>query len=139
METTKSIEGNKLIAEFMDWYQLDLPKNGDINWVHNSISAKLTDKILLPRRLDDMKFNSSWDWLMPVVEKISRMKIGDGIETVEYAYPRTFGMVNKGTGGIMVRLTGFTLHEAETLIEATYLAVVEFLTWLKENPKAGEV
>jgi len=74
-------------------------------------------------------FRTSWNWLMPVLEKICRLKIGDGIETIDYPNLRTFGMINEETGGIMVRLNGFQVFEAETLIEATFLAVVDFLDW----------
>ena len=74
-------------------------------------------------------FRTSWNWLMPVLEKICRLKIGDGIETIDYANLRTFGMINEETGGIMVRLNGFQVFEAETLIEATFLAIVDFLDW----------
>jgi hypothetical protein len=75
------------------------------------------------------QYDSSWDWLMPVLEKIFRLKIGDGIKYVEYSYARTFGMLSREDGQIMVRLDGSQLQKADTLIEATYLAVINFITW----------
>jgi len=75
----------------------------------------------------DLKYHKKWDWLMPVLEKICRLKIGDGKIFVEYAYPRTFGMLDKESGGIMVRLEGFQLVLANTLLKATYLAVINFI------------
>lgn len=84
--------------------------------------------------IDRMQFHLSWDWLMPVVDKIMRTKIGDGLETFDYPNFRTFGMINEETGGIMVGLNGFQVFEAETLIEATFLAVVDFLEyWSKAD------
>ena len=74
-------------------------------------------------------YHQSWDWLMPVVDKIMRTKIGNGVEYVEYPYLRTFGMLNEETKNPMVRFNGFQVFEAETLIEATFLAVVDFLEW----------
>lgn len=79
--------------------------------------------------LEKAKYSSSWDWLMPVVEKICRMRIGDGKEQTDYAYPRTFGMLNEETGEIMVRLNGSFLFQSDTLIRATYGAVVDFIQW----------
>lgn len=71
----------------------------------------------------------SWEKLMPVLEKICRLNIDNDNNIGFITYPRTFGMVNEDTGKIMVRLNGFSLHEADTLIEATYLAVVEYVKY----------
>lgn len=77
-------------------------------------------------------YHEKWQWLMPVVEKICRTRIGGG-GTEFYPYLRPFGMINEDTGGIMVRFTGFTVHEATTLIEATWFAVLEVIEWLEQN------
>ncbi len=52
---SKSIEaGNKLIAEFMGWVHHEDPNYDD-------------------HEMKSLKYNSSWDWLMPVVEKIDEV------------------------------------------------------------------
>ena len=80
---TEIIEGNKLIAGFMGWtkrgcdylyprefYYLYQPYNiyefegGQYNYEEDETG---------------LKFNSSWDWLMPVVEKIYNTGISGGI------------------------------------------------------------
>ena len=67
MSEQEIIEGNKLIAEFMgykfieDWHQY---------W-------RLSDKHLLLE--NELKYHSSWDWLMPVVEKIEYLYATDYI------------------------------------------------------------
>ena len=76
-----------------------------------------------PHRLE---YNTCWKWLMPVVEKIFRTRIGDGIDTVDFACARTFGMINED-GLTMVRFNGFQVHSEATLIEATYKAVIQFI------------
>lgn len=38
-------------------------------------------------------------------------------------------LINEETKNPMVRFNGFQVFEAETLIEATFLAVVDFLEW----------
>lgn len=107
---------NELIAEFMGWQ-----KDAQGFW---------------PRSRYKLVFDTNWNELMPVVEKISRHvyeehKSNNGYKDVvvkEYAYPRTFAML--GSNGFMVRINRMTLHEHENLITATYNAVVE---WIKTN------
>jgi hypothetical protein len=72
-----------------------------------------------------MPYNCHKQWyrLMPVVEKICSEKFEDG----ENVYLRTFGMINPENGYYMVRLNRHTLFEAETLIYATFLAVVDYI------------
>lgn len=62
METSKILEGNKLIAEFMHskgeeggyWWYAGNPTDNAVRIMYTEYSAK---------------YHSSWDWLMPVVEK----------------------------------------------------------------------
>ena len=133
MENKKIIEGNKLIAEFDGWVIDNSFPDKDRTYIKNGgIELDTT-----------FKYHTSWDWLMPVVEKICRMKIGDGIEYVEYHFLRTFGMLNnhkcssheteEPDGKIMVRLNGFSVFKSDSLIEATFLSVVEFIKWYNEN------
>ncbi len=119
------IEGNKLIAEFMGKTLYD-------------------DKPFMPisMRTDGLEYDSSWSWLMPVVEKISDYHYPNyfsscpqGHEREPYedcAFPRTFGMRDK-EGNFMVRLNANQLFSASTLIEATWLAVVDFITWYNQQ------
>jgi len=70
-------ENNKLIAEFM---HLELISNKEYvikrrDMIRQDIAYNL------PFTLDDLKYHSSWDWLMPVVMKISR-KIDKPIDEV---------------------------------------------------------
>lgn len=123
-------ETNTLIAKFMgakkSWYGNYL--------VFTVENPQLTGKI----NHEDIFYHSKWEWLMPVLEKIARTKIGDGETTVDYAYPYTFGKLNIETGKMMVRLNGFFVHEADTLLEATYMAVVEVLKYLEENESGSK-
>lgn len=72
----------------------------------------------------------SWNYLMPVVEKISKycyeeFKTNNGYKDVteyDYAYPRTFAMLNN-SGKFMIRINRMCLHEDEILIKATYEAI----------------
>ena len=92
-------EGNKLIAEFMlrdeDLYQY----TGDNN------------------KYKSCKYHSSWDWLMPVVEKIT---------SIDYQYPcfHAWDLY----GGIKNSLYNVDIKE-------TYKYVIEFIQW---RQKKGE-
>lgn len=130
MEQKEIIEGNKLIAEFVGMKKLstvfDSHGYEQYNYsVPDLLSMQVYGHTGATVFLED-QFSKSWVWLMPVVEKICRLNIGDGKEYVEYAYPRTFGMLDD-EGKVMVRLNGFFIHHADTLIEATYSAVIEFI------------
>lgn len=62
MNKEQRIEFNKLIAEFMGGYD----HGGSFNFGADN------DKYNLPQWADykELQYHSSWDWLMPVVEKI---------------------------------------------------------------------
>lgn len=84
---------------------------------------------------DSLCYHESWNELMPVVEKISLMNYPDEPtfpDEEDYvpdtAYPRTFGMISRN-GQFMVRLNRQPLFEADTLIEAAWKAVVDFVQW----------
>jgi len=122
------LEGNKLIAIYMGAKLLPFKLNGNIEtlWQECEIdNVNGCDE-------DQLYFHKDWNGLMAVVEKICRIKVGDGIVYVEHSYPRSFGMLNDETGQIMVSLNGFSLHQADTLIDACWEAVVEFIKWHNE-------
>lgn len=112
---------NELIAEFMGWKQMGNPPTDNWNDGKDIVRARLFNAYM-----------SSWEWLMPVVEKISKItfkwesKHESGTDS---HYPRTFGMINDETNQVMVRFNNCPLHAGDTLIEATYKAVVEFIKW----------
>ena len=118
-------KGNLLIANFDGWKITHEDEFG-----RDSIYevARKDNKILL---FEKLKYESDWGLLMPVVEKIVAIRY-EGDET---AYLRTFGMRNHD-GNYMVRFNWCSLHEANTLLWATYLAVVDFIEM--QNAKNSE-
>lgn len=118
-----SMSDNEIIAEFMDLNRI----------VHNP-EYFITDHGMTHQ--NEFRYNSSWDWLMPVVEKIAQhvyeiWQDSNGYKEVTHhdrAYPRTFGMIDS-EGKWMVRINRMPLEQESTLIEATYKAVVEFIKW----------
>lgn len=120
------MKDNELIAIFMGWR----PTIDGDGWYEPNLAFR-----------DTLLFYESWDWLMPVVEKISKItfkwetKHESGTDSY---YLRTFGMLDEETGRVMVRINNCALHTAPTLIEATYKAVVEFIKWYNENKPDNE-
>ena len=126
---------NKIIAEFMG-YKL-MPCNNGKAWdIGKSIPSK--DHLLPIQGVlhtgNELKFYTSWDWLMPVVEKIEMISKYD-IQSIydersEFMgwYPDIFSMYPKDN--ICDFLSDLRF---KTKLEATYKAVVEFIKWYNQN------
>lgn len=96
---------NKLIAEFMDMkVSTDGTQVKDENWFYVDLEST---------------FNTSWDWLMPVVERIEEIeRIGVHIEG-------TYVSIKTDESGKDVEIVrGKTTFSK---LESTYNAVVEFI------------
>ena len=108
---------NELIAEFMgykvmkenDFLNYNYPKNTNL------------DNIMIDVAI---MYHKSWDWLMPVVEKINRelylIKIEYSLEMVEVRI-----LLNSNELEIAA---GYS-SEVSNVIKAYYQAVVEFIKW----------
>ena len=122
----ETIEGNKLIAEFMGAEC----ETDDFDRVTNEYD--LFGAGLLPDisgfdpdakhfyTPDQMKFHESWDWLMPVVEKIHNLYDLEGCPPEIY------------------EIEEFLLIRDELCtgrIETSFHAVVEFIKWYNQNRK----
>jgi len=124
-------ESNKLIAEFMGWKFID---NGD-GYVDTSLNGKgrFTEKTtLIPNFCIALKYHSSWNRLMPVIEKISKEPLIGAETAQDVCYPVTFGMPHTD-GTKMFRFAGCALSHLETLIEAAYSAVIDFIQYHNEQ------
>lgn len=124
---------NELIAEFMGLPFMSDPETAPFAHL-DGLSRGTTyaaygnrDRYKLVR---DMAYDKSWDWLMPVVEKISKISTGDD----DFYYPRTFAM-RDADGNFIFRFNRHPLYTAKTLIEVTHAAVVEFIKWYNQNRK----
>ena len=95
------IENNKLIAGFMGM------QNTYIGWYDNEMMMpQIVYDTQQGNHFDDLLFHESWDWLMPVVEKIEEIEDVDENES---------------------------WHMLVFPIEHCYKNVVEFITWYNEN------
>jgi hypothetical protein len=98
MTDIELLEGNKLIADFMDWIH------------HEDVQYDIYE-------MNNLKYHSSWDWLMPVVEKIEQSGWGCKM----YLNGCQFPVVDQ-----YARL--WPIAEKRK-IDAVWLAVVFFIRW----------
>ena len=129
----KTEENNKLIAEFM----------GITGFAHPSTkgSGDMTFKTFMNpnsiKPLNELKFHSSWDWLMPVVEKIQEetfdnsFKIGNGWVAVKHYYSES--LYSEKEQGSYERY--YDIKKDVSTLDNAYKAVVEFIKWYNENDK----
>ena len=121
-------ENNKLIAEFMGvnvkmcgiiWAICDT--NGNLvrtAWSKNKAYEMISR---------EMNFNSSWSWLIPVVEKCFakwEFQSNDGQNRFCGWYKDNDGCMSEYTKNVSI---------GDTSKESHYKAVVEFIKWYNEN------
>tara|TARA_R110002020_G_scaffold7161_1_gene30299 strand:- start:2071 stop:2385 length:315 start_codon:yes stop_codon:yes gene_type:complete len=102
-------DSNVLIAEFMGLVVSD--RENYTSELHTNVDA-------------DLKYHTSWDWLMPVVEKIEGLRDSNGD-----AYRFSIDMCNAQIEGANIEILGGAFK-----LDTTYRAVVEFIK--QHNKKA---
>ena len=120
MEEIEIIEENKLIAEFMG---AEKSHFGDYIVYPLNVDANAFGKT----EYSDLKYHSSWNWLMPVVEKIGLLKYPFYIYTSHIQ--KSACIYDLKNGYTIVKESGVKT----SLIEYTYKAVVEFIKGYKPN------
>ena len=127
MQPNEVIEGNRVIAEFLGKTYKEEDGYGEKGYLY-PVNGNFGRRLMQGQML----YHSSWDWLMPVVEKISRIEVERRFDedldkwVIWTHHPVTFGMLDE-QGRPMVRFCYNALHSGNTLIEATWLAVVDFI------------
>ena len=120
MKTKEITENNKLIAEFMaEDGVLYMPDDTYIYLQYHYAQR--------------LKYNTSWDWLMPVVEKIDSL-LADGEFIISgyrtcYLDIYTPSWIFPEYSADSFCITG----EGESRLESMLNCVLEFITWYNEN------
>lgn len=136
MTTTQ--EHNQIIGKFIGW----IPYNGlNPKWNYSFETNNLfhVNKCVTQ---DELQFHTSWDWLMPVVDKINAIEYGDYI--TEFSITKdNVRLVTQVNSKVRKKLklnnkvlnVNIYYFDVENLskIEATYQAVVQFIEWYNEN------
>jgi hypothetical protein len=109
----KTTENNKLIAEFM----------GAESVVGVEYGIILTNPTRKETTLSSLAYHTSWDWLMPVVEKIESLGF-------EFFIVENRSKVKHNTDHSIDVLCYL---EGGSKIDITYQTVVEFIKWYNQN------
>jgi hypothetical protein len=125
----KNTDNNKLIAEFMGANPFRESVNEDVlsyemygvlECIEDGISEK---HFFLP---EEMQFHTSWDWLMPVIEKIEDEEDCEFRITDDWSDKKTFtcSISARRDGEVIVRGS----QASDNKLKAYYLAIVKFIT-----------
>ena len=115
-----TIENNIIIAEFMG-YNVE----GDY--------LTLPDMLESLDLEEEVHFHSSWEWLMPVVEKIEEIPTEDveGSHKVHRFLVKIEGIVCEITDMKEVKVVVY--EDSGDKLSNVYYAVLEFIDWYNEN------
>lgn len=119
----ETVSENELIAQFIGQ--------------HITLPGLRREVMIKSYYMDELKYNTSWDWLMPVIEKIGKAELAGGRygKFVDFTISPT-----ESSGWIFWRIdTPGDQNQPQsyptegTLIERVYKAVVEFIKWYNEQ------
>lgn len=90
-----------------------------------------------------LKYHTAWDWLMPVVEKISKIPLLNHDNTPcsdprDVCHPITFAMPTEDGKQLMFRFKGFGLCIADTLIKAVHEGCYEVVKYHNQQKSTNE-
>lgn len=146
---------NEAIARFMGGVKQIIPKGG----LHGYKEGTVLWMYLFSGNADpvrSLEYNTSWDWLMPVVEKINTLKEhnpdGKNLRLMSQltVYMEMCGYYRKCRCSILgnithcytksiphsyetVELPSIFVHDKGSLIEAVNAAVYQFITWYNQQ------
>lgn len=131
MTSKEILEGNRLLAEFMDCEYDDISETYDTGIL----------KLVEPYACGDDQFSSllhdyeldyhcSWDWLMPVVEKIRTLEV---VTNVNYNIIGDF--IIEGLTATKVLNIINDRENFKSDLEMCYFGTVEFIKWYNTQSK----
>lgn len=117
MDTVQA--GNELIGTFMHLWLIDIDK-GDL---------KISDE---QHWVDELKYYFSWDWLMPVIERINGICKERGNALSNKSHEQSH-LSNKLDNPLHWKSWSYhSIHNISTEIDYEYKRVVNFITWYNE-------
>lgn len=124
MVTIDILEGNKLIAEFMGLKNKCKTEHPHVFpdgvWIHENGNGGAT-----------IHYDSSWDWLMPVIDKINDMG-----KEYHFAIFKTYYSMSVEKSNKVYKDFSFAHSEIKYKgkeIEGAYKLVVKFVQWYNQN------
>ena len=115
---------NRLIAEFMGF---ELQNNPNERWFNQWFTKETLNKPY-NSRIEILHFDTDWNWLMEVVEKIENIEDENRCSKYNFEMVQTFvEIIDNNNSDTIVEI------DKNTKIQATYKAVVEFIKWYNEQ------
>ena len=147
MSNEEIIEGNKLLAEFTGWFHI-IRKNDVVwqwftnmnaphfidEWYYDNdgdFTDKKDDPCCFIQGCSKMQFNTSWTWLMPVVEKIEALSTN--IESYYTEITSNGCKIMRFYSGNEAGAWQTGLYNKLSKIESTWYNCVEFVKWFLQN------
>lgn len=127
MTNKEILEGNRLIADFI---KMTVDDDG-IVYVDDKFFDELEDNYYEESDFpyNEYLFHKSWNWLMPVVEKIESLEFGEH----EYFTVNIVGgnnsYIESSTGELITEIMG----RDRSKIFTVWTAVIEFIKWYNDN------
>lgn len=128
-------ENNKLIAEFIGLHD-EILSTGNIHSWSDAPFFYITEdskEKVMEGVAKYSKYHTSWDWLMPVVEKIRNVPSYDrdrfSTEVIIYGNKTTIKSGGYGEKKHSKFFFNKTIRGTNNTTEAAYYAVVEFIKW----------
>ena len=144
-------ENNKIIAEFLDWEFDDLSETFETPFLKLVEPQAFGDEQFSCKLQDfELDFHTDWNWLMPVVEKIESLNLGN--TTIKTVFSEEDLYINSNVsflimykecyvnffGEMKVYENWISVTECNSKIEAVYNACVEFIKWYNKQNKNNE-
>lgn len=138
MNEQEIIDGNKLIAGFMGYSEVVIiPIGGwDVEGFKTPCPDKEVKRVSMPDNdhdwhdVNNLKYDSSWDWLMPVVIKINTL--GNFEYNVEIKTMDVSVWLDEAGKMTQVAESSFDNNPSE-LIKSVYECVINFIKWYNER------
>jgi hypothetical protein len=123
MKLEKIIEGNRLIAKFMGY---------NVEMIDNEFYFTLDD-MLESFCNDEIHYHSSWDWLMPVMQKIGTLGFCITLEFDEKPYLTYISIMDNSTATYIDEDYEDRDYEIESDIHLAWFNVVNFIKWYNKQ------
>ena len=134
MTEEQILEGNKLIAEFMGASEDNYPEN-----IPNGVEVWGNPMSII--NIGKYKYDTSWDWLMPVVEKIESLSFNVVIGFNTYCgIIKSQKLINDKTPRFesveVVRESNIIYTKSsDKKIEGVFICILKFIKWYNEQNK----
>jgi hypothetical protein len=115
----ENLANNKLIAEFMGF-----KKDAEDLYLIDDYNLR-SENQFQATYVSEMEFHTSWDWLMPVVEKI---------ETLGYTFEKNYQQIDRDWQCLIVKGNDILHQEFDRKsLNAAHYVVVEFIKQQKKQ------